>query len=220
MKNLWTIFILLLFSGSLLSQPAQARELTERERNIYTEYKDLFNERVGDQITEPEFESRTNSLLEKYNTTEDEVLEIYYYEAEGLSRLTQKEQEIADDFDKKAAPIRAESKSKQDQMRQDLINEYGLSVEEFDDISTNYYYVKLYLVYVYGEDNLPAENKETYLTYKEMMEDFSDRMGIITDEQDKALNSLREDLAAKYNTTTENIINIAYRESLGLVYKE
>ena len=220
MKRITSLFLLIFIFVSIFSCSSFGKELTQRERNIYNDYQDLVSESAGEQITEAELESRFNSLLEKYNTTEDEVIEIYYYETEGLTRLTQKEQEIADEFNGRAKPIRAEYKSKQDQMEQGLINEYGVSAEEFNDISTNYYYVKLYLVYVYGEENLPLEHKEKYLAHKDMMDDFSNRTSAISDKLQKDLDALTDDIANKHNTTSDNIDNIMHRESLGLVYKK
>ena len=209
------IFVVLFLSIFALAGISLARELTERERNIYNDYVEVI---YREDLSDEELDLELNKLLEKYNTTDDEVVEIYYYQTEGLTRLTFEEQKIYDEHGEKVSLIRDKYVPIYDKIERDVLDKYGITPSELNALSTDYYYSKLYLIPAYGK--LSLEQQKKYDAAKEVIEDYSGRRKPIDGQQEKEIEDLEGDLAVEYNTSADNVDNILYRGMLGLTYKE
>lgn len=209
------ISVLLLLSIFALTDISFARELTERERNIYNDYVEvLFSENLSDE----ELDLELNKILEKYNTTDGEVIEIYYYETEGLIRLTSVEQKIYDEYHEKVSLIKDKYIPVYDEIDRSVLDDHDITSGELNNLSADYYYSKLYLIPTFGK--LTLEQQEKYDAAKGIIEDYNARRDPIDAQQENEIEALRGDLEIKHNISADNMDNILYRGMLGLTYKE
>ncbi len=194
------IFIAIFMGLLLFANSSYGEGLTEKEWNIYYDYKEADHSILDSPITA--MNTQKDDVLDKYNLTTNEIEDIV---SQGeAQKLTEKQLKIYGEYNKKEREITKRYNSLSDKINVEVGTQYGLTGKEVDEIIDTFYYYK----YARNENRSPVEQRE-YDEVKGIGEAYTERLDSLEAAEKEEIKALRKEIATKNNIPVGEVLDIA-----------
>lgn len=194
------IFIAIFMGLLLFANSSYGEGLTEKEWNIYYDYKEADHSILDSPITA--MNTQKDDVLDKYNLTTNEIEDIV---SQGeAQKLTEKQLKIYGEYNKKEREITKRYNSLSDKINVEVGTQYGLTGKEVDEIIDTFYYYK----YARNENRSPEEQRE-YDEVKGIGEAYTERLDSLEAAEKEEIKALRKEIATKNNIPVGEVLDIA-----------
>ncbi|MFH1593436.1 MAG: hypothetical protein ABID09_01905, partial [Candidatus Omnitrophota bacterium] len=188
-------------SAFLLANISYCENLTEREWEIYYDYKEAVQKVSEEEISAMGW--AVEDVYDKYNLTTDEVGDIL--KRGKAQKLTDKQRKIYDEFTEKQKEIEEKYEPVYDKADAEIMSEYGINEDQLRDIAGNALYYAYDMV---PEGDLTEEDKKGYAKNKEIFEKYRNKKDAVDVQKEAEIKNARKDLADKYKTRSIVVVDI------------